>query len=99
MNISGKTRIFKNDKGYYNTSISNKKQDGTYENMYITVQLPKNTELENRTEIEITKGFLTFYKNQNGLAIPKIVIQEFEQEGNTNNTTNEFIGNNGDLPF
>lgn len=94
MNIAGKTRIFKNDRGYYSIGISNKKQDGTYENMYIATQLPKGTELENKTDIEITKGFLSFYKNQNGLAIPKIVIQEI--------ATNEFVGSKDgldSLPF
>ena len=48
--------------------------------MYVTIQLPKGTELENKTKINVTKGFISFYKNKNGLAIPKFVIQEFKTE-------------------
>ena len=45
--------IFKSEYGY-STAISNKNQDGEYENMYLSVQLPKGVELENKTMIEIT---------------------------------------------
>ena len=79
MNINGSTMIFKNEYGY-STSISNKNKEGQYESMYITIQLPKGTELENKTKINITKGFISFYKNRNGIAMPKFVIQEFETE-------------------
>jgi hypothetical protein len=71
--------IFKNEYGY-STSISNKNKEGQYESMYITVQLPKGTELENKTRINVAKGFISFYKTKNGLAVPKFVIQEFETE-------------------
>ena len=64
----------------YSTSISNKNKEGQYESMYVTIQLPKGTELENKTKINVTKGFISFYKNKNGLAIPKFVIQEFKTE-------------------
>lgn len=80
MNITGKTTIFKNEKGQYSTSISNKKEDGSYDNMYITVNMPKGVELENKTKIEITKGFLSFYKTKEGLPKLKVVIQEFKTE-------------------
>jgi hypothetical protein len=76
MNISGKTRIFKNEKGLY-TTISNKKDDGTYENMYISVNFKKGIELENNTEINITKAFLSFYKTKDGLPKLKIVVMEY----------------------
>lgn len=79
MNILGKTIVFKNDYGY-STSISNKKQDGTYDKMYISLQLPKGVELENKTYIEITKGFLSFYTDKNGIAKNKIVVMEYKQE-------------------
>lgn len=94
MNITGKTMIFRNGYGYY-TTISNKNKEGQYENMYITAQLPKGTELENKTKINITKGFISFYRNKNGIAMPKFVIQEFETENNEDYEEN--FGN--DLPF
>jgi hypothetical protein len=79
MNITGKTICYKNEYGY-STAISNKKQDGTYERMYISLQLPKGVEVENKTYIEITKGFLTFYPTRDGNKIPKIVAMEIKQD-------------------
>lgn len=99
MNINGKTMIFKNEYGY-STSISNKTKEGQYESMYITAQLPKGTELENRTRINVTKGFISFYKNKNGLAVPKFVIQEFETEQKETTQNDDFDENFGEpLPF
>lgn len=45
LQIVGTTRIFAkeiNGKTLYSTSVSSKKQDGTYDKMYISVQLPKD---------------------------------------------------------
>ena len=81
MNILGNARIYKNEingKELYSTSISSKNQEGKWERMYLSVQLPRNVVLEDNTDINITKGFLSFYKNKNGLAMPKVVIQEFQ---------------------
>ena len=96
MNINGKTMIFKNKFGYY-TTIS-RKTDNEYEDMYITVQLPKGTELENQTKINITKGFISFFKTKNGLAVPKFVIQEFNAEETTQNDDFEIMSEDM-LPF
>lgn len=80
MNIIGKARIFKNEKGNYSTSVSNKKEDGTYENMYIAVNLKKGVELSNNVEIDIKNGFISFYKTRENNKIPKLVITDFEEE-------------------
>ena len=77
MNISGKTMIFKSEYGY-STTISNKNQEGQYDKMYLSVQLPKGIELENKTMIEITKGFLSFYQTKEGLPKIKIVVMEYK---------------------
>lgn len=79
MNITGKTLVYRNEYGY-STTISKKNQDGSYDKMYVTLQLPKGVEIENKTYIEITKGFLTFYKDKNGLPKLKIVVMEFQKE-------------------
>lgn len=79
MNITGQTMIWKNDIGY-STTISNKNKEGKWENMYIAVQLPKDVELENQTKINITKGFLSFFKSKEGMPKIKAVIMEFETE-------------------
>lgn len=79
MNITGRTLIFKSDYGY-STAISKKDQEGNYERMYLSVQLPKGVELENKTYIEITKGFLSFYTDKNGLSKVKVVVMEFQED-------------------
>lgn len=79
MNIIGETLIFRNEFGY-STSISRKNQNGEYEKMYLSVQLPKGIELENKTKINITKAFLSFYKNKQGLSQVKIVVMEYKTD-------------------
>ena len=108
MQVTGSCRIFKkelNGKELYSTTISSKNQNGDWDKMYISVQLPKNVVLENNTDINITKGFLSFYKNNNGFCMPKIVIQEFqtkeEMEEREAIASEEFYQDNQnlDLPF
>lgn len=99
MKITGETMIFKNDKGY-STSVSNKKEDGSYENMFISINFRKGVEVENKTKINITNGFLSFYKTKDGLAKPKIVVMEFETSNNTTTQATDFeITSDDDLPF
>lgn len=104
MNITGETLIFKNNFGY-STSISRKNQNGEYEKMYLSVQLPKGVELENKTKINITKAFLSFYKNKQGLPQVKIVVMEYrtdeevqEREAIQNEQNYNYDFGN-DLPF
>ena len=105
MQVIGKTMIFKSEYGY-STAISKKNQDGEYTNMYISVQLPKGVELENKTMIEITKGFLSFYNTKEGLPKIKIVVMEYttdadkqeERETIQNEGSYEEVFG-GELPF
>ena len=108
MQVTGLCKLFKkiiNDKELYSTSISSKNKEGQWEKMYLSVQLPKNVVLENGTDINITKGFLSFYKTNEGLPKIKIVIQEFqtkeEMEEREAISSEEFYQNNqnSDLPF
>lgn len=83
MDISGTMRIYKNElegRTSYSTTISKKDQFGNYENMYISVQLPRDVDLESNSRINVTKGFLSFYKTKQGLPKIKAVVQEFEKE-------------------
>lgn len=103
MNIIGETLIFRNEFGY-STSISKKNQNGEYEKMYLSVQLPRGVELENRTKINITKGFLSFYKNKQGLPQVKIVVMEYKtdeevQEREAIQNEDSYEINFGNLPF
>jgi len=96
MRITGETIIFKNEKGMYNTTISNKREDGTYENMRISVNFKKGIEVENKTKINIKDGFLSFWKNKDGLPQVKLVIMDFEEV----NTEGFQVSNDeSDLPF
>ena len=108
MNVLGDVRIFKkelNGKELYSTTISSKNQNGEWDKMYLSVQLPKNTILNNNTDINITKGFLSFYKTNEGLPRIKVVIQEFqtkeEMEEREAIQQEEFYqdNQNQDLPF
>lgn len=45
--------------------------------MYLSVQLPKGVELENKTNVKITKGFLSFYQTKEKLPKIKIVVMEY----------------------
>ncbi len=88
MNITGETLIFRNEFGY-STSISRKNQDGEYEKMYLSVQLPKGVEIENKTKINIIKGFLSFYNTKEGLPKLKIVVMEYELDEESKNVQQE----------
>ena len=64
MNISNNypVTIFKNEDGKYVVGLSNKKQDGSYENAYYPIRFNSDVELENKTRISIKNAWLTFYK-------------------------------------
>ena len=96
--VKGQTTIFKNDKGFYSTGLSNKLMDGSYENAYIPVQFKKGIELESKTKIEIKDGFISFYRNQEGKPVFKIVVLEFEQYGDAKEPETSYSYSD-DLPF
>lgn len=107
MNISGKCIIYAkeyNGKALYSTKISQKNINGEWESMFINVQFPKNTNISDKTKIEVTKGFEGFYKDKNGLPHIKYIIQEYttedeqiEREGIMNEQ--DYDINNDILPF
>lgn len=102
MNIVGKTKVFKNENNgnvYYTTSISNKNREGQYEYMTVDIQLPRGAELENKTDIDITNGFLSFYKTKNGLAKIKYVVMDFVVIDNNTTTGNDYGFSEDSLPF
>lgn len=106
MNIIGKTMIYKNTYGY-SIAISKKNQNGEYERMYVQIQLPKEAVIENKTIIEITNGFLSFYNTKDGLPKLKIVVMEYttDEEEKYKKEEREAIQNEEDyftsesLPF
>lgn len=97
MNITGRTKCFKGKYGY-SCSISNKKQDGSYSNMFMQIQLPKGIELEDKSTIEIIRGFISFYENKDGNKIPKIIAMEIKQD-EPKQEENYFTPESDSLPF
>jgi len=99
MNVNGKCMIFSSEKGY-STSISKKNQEGQYERMYVTVQLPKDVTLENKTQIDIKEGFLSFYKTKDGLPKLKLVVMKYEAEQKQYEKEEDYaIDPEAELPF
>lgn len=102
MDILGKTKIYRKDfdgKPVYSTSIGRKNQDGKYENMYVQVQLPKDVELQDKTDINITKGFISWYPTKEGLPKIKFIVMEFETEDNYIQEEREAIQNESNYNF
>ena len=106
MNITSKNiMIFKkeiNGKVHYRAGLSNKKQDNTYDTAYIDIKLPKGTDLDNKTKIQITKGFLSFFKTKDNNTIFYIVVQEFCKENATEEKTSytaDELDEGMELPF
>lgn len=92
-----KVKVYKGKYGY-SCSISNKNQDGSYSNMFMQLQLPKGIEPEDKSIIEITKGFISFYENKDGNKIPKIVAMEIKQD-EPKQEENYFTSESDSLPF
>lgn len=107
MNITSKdTMIFvkEDEKGkHYRAGLSTKKQDGTYDRAYIDVRIPKGIDIEDKTKINITKGFLSFYnykdKEDKKHTIWYIVIQEFTKVNDEVIVVEDIPAEKLELPF
>lgn len=82
MNIEdskAKTIYRKDGENYttYSMGISHKKQDGSWENGYITCRFPKDTNIQNKTKIIIKNAWLDFYIKDK-VTHPYIFINKFE---------------------
>lgn len=102
MNINGKTMIFRNDyegKAYYKTSIQNTMYEGKDQYMSVDVQIPKDKSINNMTVIDVTKGFLSFYKTKEGLPKVKMIVQEYTETEKKESTPDFEVSMSDDLPF
>lgn len=63
----------------YSIGLSRKNSDGSYARGYMLVKFRKGVELEDKTLIRITNGWLDFYKDKNDRTVPYIFINEFEK--------------------
>lgn len=83
MNITGKTTLFRKDfdgKPVYSRSISSKDIDGNWISVFENVQMPKGTDLPNKTKIEVTNGFEAVYEKRDGTKDRKIVVMEYKAD-------------------
>lgn len=71
-----KLRVYKNQYGF--STLAKNGED----KMYIQIQFKKGTEPStDTTDIIIKDAFFSLFKNKQGLAFPKLVIMEYEIEG------------------
>jgi len=72
--------IFRNDyngKPIYSIGLSKKKQDGTYENGYMTVNFKEGADIKDKSRIKIKNAWLSFYIKDKK-TIPTIFINDYE---------------------
>lgn len=94
MKLVDKLTVYKGQYGF-STLLKNKE-----DKLYVQVSFRRGQEpTEDKAYIDIKDGFLSFYKDKNGLAKPKIVIMEYEniETGETIEYTDVF--GSDDLPF
>ena len=71
-----KLRVYKNQYGF--STLAKNGED----KMYVQIQFKKGTEPStDTTDIIIKDAFFSLFKNKQGLAFPKLVIMEYEIEG------------------
>ena len=89
MKVTGETIIYRkefNEKPAYSRRISSKKYEngkqldewiGTYE----SVQLPRGTELADKTKVNIKDSFESVFEKRDGTIMRKLVITKFDVVG------------------
>ena len=82
--FTGRCRVFRREKDdgkvTYSTSLSNKNAEGNWENGWILLRFPKDTIIQDKTDINLTKAWLSFFLTKEGKAIFYIFVQEFNQD-------------------
>ena len=66
-----------NGKALYSIGISHKKQDGNWENGFISCRFPKDADIQNKQKIMIVQGWLDFYIKDKK-TYPYIFINKYE---------------------
>lgn len=94
MKVIENLTVYKNQYGF-STMLKNNE-----DKMYISVNFRKGAEPQNEVnKIIITDGFLSFFKDKNGLARPKIVVLEYlmQEENAFDNAV--VVDDSSNLPF
>ena len=84
MDVTGKTKVYRRDfdgRPSYSRTISSREfkdgQQGDWMTVYEPVQMPRDTNIPDRSIIEITKAFEAVYRSKDGIK-RKLVVQEFK---------------------
>ena len=102
---SDRTKVFKNTKEdgshYFTYSISNKKQDGTYEYMSKICKFMKDKEPSDTCTIKIDDSFMSFYTSGDKKNDYLMIMKYDVLEGSTSesNIGDELVLTDDDLPF
>lgn len=90
MQISGTIKVWKNvhevrkgvKKTYFNTSIGNKQEDGSYINSNLNVRFKKDSKafelIENGTDIDIKNAWLSVYEKNDTDKVIYLFVSDFE---------------------
>lgn len=87
LKFTGEVTVYKSQKGFYSVSISNKLMDGSWDNAFFPIQFKKDVVLENKTDINITNGWLKFYRDKDKNPVFQIMALEFTQVGDASEDT------------
>ncbi len=80
VNVTGETMIFRKDYEKwvsYSTTLGQKAKDGAYENAYIDVRFKGETDIPNKTKVEITNGWLKFRKDKENKTALYLFVNEY----------------------
>ena len=86
MDITGKAIIYSKESARqdgtmfttYQMSLSKKVGDGKWENAYIPCNFRKGVVVENKSQINVQKGWLDFYTNKENKKFITAFVSEFE---------------------
>ena len=86
MDITGKATIYSKESAKqdgtmfttYQMSLSKNVDDGKWENAYIPCNFRKGVVVENKTQINVQKGWLDFYTNKENKKVITAFVSEFD---------------------
>ena len=108
MDITGKATIYSKEVARqdgtmfttYQMSLSKKLDDGKWENAYIPCNFRKGVVVENKSQINVQKGWLDFYTNKENKKVITAFVSEFELINKPQETSAGFMEvEDSSLPF
>ena len=109
MDITGKATIYSKEVAKqdgtmftsYQMSLSKKIEEGKWEKAYIPCNFKKGVVVENKSQINVQKGWLDFYTNKENKKVITAFVSEFDIVNKPQETLTEFqvIEEDSNLPF